>query len=121
MTRHVLSAVPDLYMSAKIREAAEAAGVSIETCDLGKAFAAAKARRPDLVVLDLQADGDPLALVSRLRDEGGLGRAEIVGFYRHVDTATRDAARTAGLDHVLPRSEFVRRLPALLGQAPRST
>jgi hypothetical protein len=38
----------------------------------------------------------------------------MVGFYSHVDTATRDAALAAGVETVLPRSAFVARLPELL-------
>jgi hypothetical protein len=38
----------------------------------------------------------------------------VLGFYSHTDVATRDRAREAGLDVVVPRSRMVRELPELL-------
>ena len=38
----------------------------------------------------------------------------VVGFYSHVDQATREAALASGVDDVLPRSAFTARLPAIL-------
>jgi len=41
-----------------------------------------------------------------------------VGFYSHVEAATRDAAHAAGIDLVLPRSAFAARLADLLRGTP---
>src|SRR5262245_53641163 len=38
----------------------------------------------------------------------------VIGYGSHVDTATLKAARAAGCDFVLPRSQFVEELPAEL-------
>jgi hypothetical protein len=34
-------------------------------------------------------------------------RVNVIGFGSHVDVGTLKAARAAGCDHVLPRSQFV--------------
>jgi hypothetical protein len=44
----------------------------------------------------------------------GATGGEVVGFVSHVDTATIDRARAAGIDRVLARSRFVELLPQLL-------
>ena len=60
----------------------------------------------DVVVLDAARPG-ALEVVPSLR-------ARVVAFGSHVDTALLDAARAAGVDDVLPRSLFFRRLPEVL-------
>jgi DNA-binding NarL/FixJ family response regulator len=60
----------------------------------------------DVVVLDAARPG-ALDVVPSLR-----GR--IVAFGSHVDTDLLAAARDAGVDDVLPRSVFFRRLPEVL-------
>jgi hypothetical protein len=58
----------------------------------------------ELLVADLDVE-NPEALV-------GLGMP-VLGFYSHVDADTREAARAAGVDLVVPRSRMARELPAL--------
>jgi len=59
----------------------------------------------DLIVADLDA-GNPEALV-------GLGMP-VLGYYSHVDVATKEAAEAAGVDLAVPRSRMARELPALV-------
>ncbi|HEX6781677.1 MAG TPA: hypothetical protein VF125_06550 [Solirubrobacterales bacterium] len=59
----------------------------------------------DLIVADLDVE-NPEALV-------GLGMP-VLGYYSHVDVATREAAEAAGVDLVVPRSRMARELPALV-------
>ena len=87
---------------------------SSETPAPTEALAAIRRQLPDLIVLDLQAPGDPLTLARALKADPGTAGLEIVGFYSHVEQALREAALAAGVDHVLPRSAFTARLPALL-------
>jgi len=58
----------------------------------------------DLVVADLDVENSE-ALV-------GLG-VPVLGYYSHVDVATKEAAEAAGVDLVIPRSRMARELPAL--------
>ena len=62
----------------------------------------------DIVVVDLSRPGVLEALQ-------GLGDgARTIGFGSHVDTKLLDAARAAGCDEVMARSEFFRRARDLL-------
>lgn len=58
----------------------------------------------DLIVADLDLE-NPEALV-------GLGMP-VLGYYSHVDVATREAAEAAGVDLAVPRSRMARELPDL--------
>ncbi|QEH38678.1 hypothetical protein OJF2_72840 [Aquisphaera giovannonii] len=72
--------------------------------------------RPRVVFVDLAA-GDlvtPEALVA-YRSLAGAG-TPFVAFGSHVDTAALAAARAAGCDRVMARSEFSRTLPDLVRQ-----
>ena len=37
----------------------------------------------------------------------------VLGYYSHVDVATKEAAEAAGIDFAVPRSRMARELPAL--------
>ena len=58
--------------------------------------------------------GDPCAVVAAAKATAELKDVEWLGFYSHVDEDTRRKAIVAGVDHVLPRSAFTRRLAELL-------
>jgi hypothetical protein len=60
----------------------------------------------DLVIVDLGRPGVLEVLASIT--------IRTIGFGSHVDTELLDAARAAGCDEVLPRSQLFRRLPDLL-------
>lgn len=80
--------------------------------------------RPDVVFLGGPAElaglgPDDVALVDLGRpavlEAVGTCPAHVVGFVAHVDGARSAAAVTAGVDEVLPRSVFFRRLAAPAG------
>ena len=62
----------------------------------------------DVVVVDLSRDGVLDALASVATD------ARTIGFGSHVDRELLDAARAAGCNEVMTRSEFFRRVGELL-------
>jgi CheY-like chemotaxis protein len=108
----VAAAVADLIFGARIRAAAEQAGVEVRfgRSMAGLLEAAAGART---VLLDLDARWlDAPAAIAVLRSMGGPPR--IIAFVSHVRADAIAAAREAGADVVLARSAFVRELPALL-------
>lgn len=113
-TRRVVAVVPDLFFATRIEATAAQLGVALEMPSPNAALAAIRRQLPDLVVLDLQAPGDPLALARALKADPATTGLAIVGFYSHVEQALREAALAAGVDHVLPRSAFTARLPTLL-------
>ena len=111
----MLVVVSDLFFLARIRATASALGVAIEEATVASAHERCAAAPPALLILDLHAAGDPLAQVRRLKAEAGTRRVPVVGFYSHVDNATRAAALEAGVDRVLPRSAFTAKLAEILG------
>jgi len=112
--RRVVVLVADLFFSARIRATAGSLGVALEEADAVSALETCRARPPGLVIMDLHAGGDPLAVARSLKAEPETRAIPIVGFYSHVDRALRQAALEAGMDHVLPRSAFTAKLPELL-------
>ena len=78
-------------------------------------FDAAKADVPSLIILDLHDTRlDPFALAARLKSDEQLRAVPLVGFFSHVETELQRRAKDAGVEHVLPRSVFTKRLPEIL-------
>ena len=107
----VLAVVPDLYFATRIAATAKAAGVGLDLVTPPQAVARLGAPGVSLVLLDLHQP-DPLALVGECKRVAP--SVPVVGFFSHVETALRERALAAGADAVLPRSQFVGRLSALL-------
>jgi CheY-like chemotaxis protein len=59
-----------------------------------------------------------MEVLEALKRDPALADVPTVGFVSHVDTATIEAARKAGVDRVLARSAFVEQLQGLLQVAP---
>jgi CheY-like chemotaxis protein len=116
MNRRVLAAVGDIFFASKIRGTAEHLNVTAEFAASADAlFDTAKADVPSLIILDLHSEKiDPFALAERLKADEQLRGVPLVGFYSHVQTELRDRAERAGIDRVLPRSAFTKRLPEIL-------
>jgi CheY-like chemotaxis protein len=106
--------VPDLFFATRIATTARELGVALEQVDPANALARCRESRPELLILDLHAAGDPLALIRALEADESTRGVRIVGFYSHVDQALREAAIEAGIDEVLPRSAFTVKLAGIL-------
>ena len=115
----IFVAVDDLMFASRISTAAKAVGAAIQfTRSVESVLAAAKTVAPTLVILDLNsARTQPLAIVAALRNDPALADVPTLGFVSHVDTATIEAARQAGVGRVLARSAFVDQLPQILAPA----
>jgi hypothetical protein len=98
---HVLSIANDLMLGSKVQETLSAAGHEVTTAP---ALQQSSWDGVDLIVADLDVE-NPEALV-------GLGMP-VLGYYSHVDVATKEAAEAAGVDLVVPRSRMARELPEL--------
>jgi hypothetical protein len=97
----VLSISTDLMLGSKVTETLKAAGYEVTSAP---SVQEAELEGIELAVADLDL-GSAEALV-------GLG-FPVLGYYSHVDVATREAAEAAGVDLVVPRSRMARELPAL--------
>lgn len=97
----VLSISSDLMLGSKVQETLTAAGHEVV---VSPSIEETTWDGIDLIVADLDVE-NPEALV-------GLGMP-VLGYYSHVDVATKEAAEAAGVDLVVPRSRMARELPAL--------
>jgi len=97
----VLAIAPDLFFASKIDATLRAAGHEV-TIASGLDTAGGEA---DLLIVDLDVAG------SDLQTAPGIPR---LGFYSHVDADTRQRAKDAGFDLVVPRSRMAREMPALV-------
>jgi CheY-like chemotaxis protein len=120
--RVVMAVIPELLFATRVAEAARASGIEYRSAPLAALAERCRERRPDLVLVDLTAAGDPAAAIAGLRATPDLDDLPIVGFYPHVHDHLRVTALAAGATHVLPRSAFTAKLPEVLAgtfPAPR--
>ena len=97
----VVAIAPDLFFASKIDSTLKAAGHDVSVVPAaGEALATA-----DVVIVDLDSAGADAPVPA------GVPR---LGFYSHVDVATRRRAEEAGFDLVVPRSRMAREMPDLV-------
>jgi CheY-like chemotaxis protein len=119
MMRRVAAVVPDLFFAARIEATARAVGVELALLGPRQALDRITADPPALVLLDLHAEGDPVALVQALKADARTAAVPVVAFGSHVETERLRAVRAAGAEHALARSAFTTLLPELLrGELP---
>jgi len=109
-----LGLIRDLFFRAKIDAVASALGATVayaSTLDLATLRCAEL--KPDLVFADLSDPTFPaLATIQKIR--AAAPNARVIGFASHIDLKPLNAAREAGFELTLSRSEFTARLPDLL-------
>ena len=106
--------VPDLMFQPRIEAALRGLGVRAEVVASAQALDAALAAGPALAVVDLHAAGfDALDAVRRAH----AAAVPVLAFGRHTEPATLRAAREAGAQVVVPRSQLVEELPRLVAEA----
>jgi len=115
MSRQIaLGLIGDLFFRSKIDAVAAAVGAEVgyaSTLDaVGPRCAALK---PAIVFTDLSDDAFP-ALETLRQIRAAAPGARVIGFASHVDLKPLKAARDAGYELTLSRSEFTARLPDLL-------
>jgi DNA-binding NarL/FixJ family response regulator len=107
----VLAVVPDLYFATRIAATAKAAGVELELLTPQRAVARLAQPGVSLSILELE-NRDSLTLLRELKRVAP--DVPLVGFGAHVEADLLRDAAAAGAEAVLPRSQLVARLPALL-------
>ncbi|MBI5285646.1 MAG: hypothetical protein HY874_11180 [Chloroflexi bacterium] len=117
MSRTIAVAVSELIFQSRIRAAAEALGLAIAVADGPASLDATIAARPAALVVDLQDRSiDPIAAITAAKAAG----LRVLAFGRHTDAASLRAARTAGADTVVPRSQLNAEMPSLLRELVES-
>ena len=108
----VLGCIRDLMFSTRVRDTARRHGhecqIVTKAADVVPNLADA-----DLVVIDLMVPGG--GALEAVADAAGAG-VPVVAYGEPVKAEVLQAGRDAGADEVLTRSEFTRRLEALLAQ-----
>jgi DNA-binding NarL/FixJ family response regulator len=112
--RAVVVVVPNLFFATRIAASAMRLRVGVHHATLASAVEVSRAKGPALVILDLEAPGDPAGLIRDLKATPETRGIRIVAFYPHVHNALRIEALAAGADMVLPRSAFTAKLDDLL-------
>lgn len=113
----------DLIFFSRVSGTARAAGLTVRQARTAAAVLdLARREPPGGVLIDLQNDGlDLPALLAGLR-EACPAMPRTVAFGSHVLADVLKAARQAGCDRVMPRSQFVKELeaelPGWLGPGP---
>lgn len=110
----ILAAVDDFLFRSKIRAVAKHVNADVafaQTRD--EILAQAEATRPALVIVDLNSQkSDPVATIAALRQKPQPIR--VIAFASHVHVDLIEAARKAGADQVLARSQFAGHLAEIL-------
>ena len=113
--KRVLAAIPDLFFSSKVSGTARQLGISFQLAGSRQALLEAARSRPDLIIVDLDADSvDPLGVVGELRSLAPSGAPRLIAFASHVRETVLQQAREAGYDDVLTRGALAANLPGLL-------
>ena len=115
----IVCAVDDLMFSVKISTAAKALGVDVYFERKGdQLLPTIRDKQPALVIFDLNSSRlAPVSAIAAMKADPALKDTRTLGYVSHVDTATIDAARKAGIDQVLARSAFTDRLGEILTSA----
>jgi len=115
----IICAIDDLIFSIKVQTAAKSLQADVYFERSGdKLLPTIREKRPSLVILDLNsARLRPLEAIASLKRDPELNAIRTLGYVAHVDTATIDAARAAGIDQVMARSAFVAQLGDILTSA----
>ena len=105
MSDLILAWAADLLSGARIRGAAQAAGRELRLIRGGDELVrAAAAERPRLIIVDLEARGDPVGTIARLKAEAATAAVPVIAFAPHVREDAIAAARAAGAERVLARA-----------------
>lgn len=115
--RAMLIIIPDLLFQSRLREQAAALGYRVAIADTDAAVIEGLAGPPHLAVIDLHAAGiDWQAAVGAAVEAG----VPVLAFGRHTEAALLAAARDAGCARVVPRSQLVEDLAALITETARA-
>jgi glycine oxidase len=111
---NTLALTRDILFRSRIDATAQALGNEVAyASDLEQALRRCNEIKPATVLIDLSDTAFP-ATEAGAKIRAAAPQARLVGFASHVDLKALSAARSAGFDLTLSRSEFTSRLPELL-------
>lgn len=111
----VVAWAADLIFGARIRAAAETGGTPLRLVrNEDELLATVRSERPGLVVIDLEARGDPVSAIGKLKADPDTTAVPVLAYASHVKEDALAGARASGADRVLARGAFARDLSAIL-------
>jgi CheY-like chemotaxis protein len=121
----VLALSADLLFGSRVQSALQSAGHEVELiadpARLRERLAEQQPAAGSVLLVDLTDDRlQGARVLEELVRERALGQARTLGFYSHVEAATRERAQRAGFDLVVPRSRMAREAPALVARITRA-
>lgn len=119
----ILALSTDLFFAPKIRDAAQAAGFGFEILDQYKTVAEFLAlvneRQPALIILDLNSSLPWPEWLPAAKSETQAKATPWLAYGSHMNPRRLAAARHAGADKVVPKSQFNAELPQLISALAR--
>ena len=113
--RRLLLVATDLLLRSRVVETTRALGYDVAVAETAEAARDALRRdRPALLVLDLQASGLVWQEVVAAAKAAPGGPVPILAYGQHTKPSILRAARRAGCDLAVPRSQLVAELPQLI-------
>ena len=110
----ILGLMHDLFFRSKVEAVSHALGVEVVyASSLDEANARCAEEAPAVIFVDLANPRFP-AVETAGAMLAAAPAARLIGFASHVDLKTLGAAREAGFEMTLSRSDFTQRLPELL-------
>ena len=107
-------------LESRIREKARAMDYDVSVVGTAQAIRdAVDTAPPDLLVLDLQAEGLPWQEAVAAANEGAGGPVPVLAYGQHTKPDVLRAARDGGCDMAVPRSQLMEEFPALIEQVRR--
>ena len=111
----VVAVCSDLLFGSKLEGGLRAAGHDVERVEDEPGAWAAVGAGADVLVVDLGSDDfDGVVLVDSMEADGSLRGVRTLGFYPHVEQATRRRAEEVEFDLVVPRSRMAREMGQLI-------
>jgi DNA-binding NarL/FixJ family response regulator len=112
----ILAAVDDFLFRSKIRAVAKHVNADVRFAQTEEEILAqAREAKPSLVIFDLNSQKvDAIAAIASLKADPALADVRTIGFASHVHVDLINAARQAGADQVLARSQFAGNLADIL-------
>ena len=114
--KKILAVVDDLLFTVKISDAAKRTGLNVEFVKSERdVLEKANHEKPLLIILDLNSNSvEPLALISKLKQDGDLKHISLIGYLSHVQGELKQKAQEAGANIVMARSAFSQNLQQIL-------
>jgi DNA-binding NarL/FixJ family response regulator len=114
MNKRIVACVEDLFFRSKIDAASRHLDVPVQfvsaSGEIGQAFDASTGA----AFIELSPGGKGLEAIRKLKGDASTRGVPLIGFLSHVDKKLADEAARAGVDRVMPRSQFSENLSELL-------